>query len=134
MSSSVPRSIHRWFTRLGTPGRGPALWALGLGAGLGLAMGLSCSGDDITESRPEPPPVVDGGGDGAADDTTGETCPEGPPKVGENCRSASVEDTCTYEAGTCTVNGQEYMKRESYRCYQGNWIKWPQPEKSPCDE
>jgi hypothetical protein len=127
-SGPAPRSLGPRADRL-------LVSAFALLVGLGITVGLSCGGDEVPESRPEPPPpMVDAGGDGAGDDTQSEGCPEGEPKVGDNCRTAGSEDTCNYEAGSCTVDGQMYTKRASYRCFGGNWIKWPQPEKSPCDE
>jgi hypothetical protein len=119
MSNFAPRSLSLLLT-------------LGLLVGIGTAVGLSCGGDDVTESRPEPPPLeVDAGG--AMSDAGGDSCPESPPKIGDNCRTDSVEETCSYAAGTCTVDGQTYEKNDSYRCFQGNWIKWPGASPPPCE-
>jgi hypothetical protein len=115
------------------PRSAPLLLALGLAVGIGTALGLSCGGDDPgEESHPEPPPAeIDAGA--AANDAGGESCPESSPKIGDNCRTTTVEETCTYPGGSCTVNDQTYEKQDSFRCFEGNWIKWPQPEPSPCD-
>jgi hypothetical protein len=119
------------------PASASLLW-LGIVAFAGAiaaAAVVSCSGDDIPESRPEPPPFnVDAASEAGTTDAGGESCPEGEPKVGDLCRTASAEEMCTYQTNTCTVNGQAYDKFDSYRCFEGVWIKWPQPEKSPCDE
>ena len=116
----------------------PSLLSLGIvvaAAALSAALILSCSGDDVPTDRPEPQTNVDGSaGEVGATDAGGESCPEGEPKVGDTCRTAGTDETCTYKTNTCTVNDVAYDKYESYRCVGGVWIEWPQPEKSPCDE
>jgi hypothetical protein len=106
-----------------------ALFAL---AGTTAAVGLSCSTDDVKEStRPEPPPGEVDAGEGA---DLGTSCPESPPKVGDNCRASSADEVCMYDDGTCTIEGQTYSKTLSYRCgTEGTWSKWA-PEPGMCDQ
>jgi hypothetical protein len=100
-------------------------------AGSGGALGVSCSGDADESTRPEPPPGEVDAGEGA---DLGSACPESAPKVGDNCRGGSAEETCSYDDGMCTVEGQTFTKVRLYRCFDGNWINWDQGEKSPCDQ
>jgi hypothetical protein len=117
--------------RLRVPARFRAVALVALFGSLavgGASLALSCAGDDPDGTRPEPPPAEVDAGEGDAESG----CPESSPKVGENCRAAREDETCTYDQGTCEVSGQTYPKTSSYRCFGGNWTVW-QPEKSPCD-
>jgi hypothetical protein len=103
---------------------------LGVVLASAFALGLACSSDDDqlgTENPeiPPPPPAVsiDAGVSGDAGDQRG--CPSSPPRVGETCpRTDVVDQTCSYNLGSCTIDGMPYDNVEEYRCYQGTWHMW----------
>jgi hypothetical protein len=98
---------------------------LALGAA-GTLVGLSCSSGGTFDSNRQPtdPTVL---GDGGADPEAGNGCPEGEPKIGENCPPAFLESvTCTYQVGTCFgPTGAVYPDYLNYCCVKnGNQIIW----------
>ncbi|HEY0705467.1 MAG TPA: hypothetical protein VGG33_01650 [Polyangia bacterium] len=95
-----------------------------------LAVGGACSSDEDQRAneRPESPPptaTVDAGG-GGADVGASAGCPSSPPRVGETCQRSTdvVDQICTYNLGSCMVDGLSYDNIEEYRCYEGTWHAW----------
>lgn len=101
--------------------------------GLSFAVGCGDDFDESTSSRPRGPGVdASPSADGAAD-TAGDICPMAAPKIGEICRVVgSVDETCTYSLGTCTINGEVYDRKQEFRCHMGTWHRWDDMT-GPCE-
>jgi hypothetical protein len=97
----------------------------------GLVLSLACA-EEAPGSRRDPsePVQPDGGGGGAGGSSEG--CPEGQPKVGENCGPGITESTsCTFNVGECVgPNGMTYNETVSYCCALGVWEACD--SRSPC--
>jgi hypothetical protein len=111
-------------------GRNAGVW-LGL---MGALLVSACADDDLIDERQRN--TVGSGGlfDAGLGDSEGASCPESPPKSGENCPFSEENQTrCTFTVGVCESEGQSYDLTVDYCCSRGTVWDTCGANTTPCD-